>query len=45
MKIEKFKKKKNNIYEIILSDNTSLSFYDDTILKYNLLLTKDIYTK
>ena len=45
MKIEKFKKKKNNIYEIILSDNTSLSFYDDTILKYELLLTKDIDTK
>ena len=42
MKISKFKKKKNNLYEITLSDNTSLSFYDDTILKYELLLTKEI---
>ena len=45
MKITRFKKKRNNIYEIILSDNTSLSFYDDTILKYNLLIKKEIDDK
>lgn len=42
MKIEKIIKKKSNIYEIILSDKTSLSFYDETIFHYNLLLTKEI---
>jgi regulatory protein len=40
MKIEKIKKKNSNIYEVILSDNTSLSFYDDTIIHYNLLSNK-----
>lgn len=42
MKIEKIIKKKSNIYELILSDKTSLSFYDETIFYYNLLLTKEI---
>ena len=42
MKIEKIIKKKSNIYEIILSDKTSLSFYDETIFRFNLLITKKI---
>ncbi|MBE6140669.1 MAG: hypothetical protein E7172_03945 [Firmicutes bacterium] len=45
MEIIKIKKKKNNIYELLLSDNTSLSFYDDTIIKYNLLINKKINEK
>ena len=40
MEIKKVSKKKNNLYQILLSDNTSLSFYDDTIIKYNLLVNK-----
>ena len=40
MEIKKITKKKNNLYQILLSDNTSLSFYDDTIIKYNLLVNK-----
>ena len=35
-KISKIKKI-NNKYTIILSDNSSLSFYSDTLIKYNLL--------
>lgn len=42
MEIVKFKKKNNNQYSILLSDNTSLSFYDDTIIHYNLLVKKSI---
>ena len=42
MKIERIIKKKSNIYEIILSDKTSLSFYDETIFKFNLLITEKI---
>ncbi len=42
MKIERIIKKKSNIYEIILSDKTSLSFYDETIFRFNLLITKKI---
>ncbi|MEG1506499.1 MAG: RecX family transcriptional regulator [Bacilli bacterium] len=42
MEIIKYRRKKNlsNQYEILLSDNTTLSFYDDTIIKYNLLSNK-----
>ena len=42
MKIERIIKKKSNIYEIILSDKTSLSFYDETIFRFNLLITEKI---
>ena len=45
MKIEKIKKQKNNVYQILLSDNTSLSFYDDVIIKYNLLVNKEFDQK
>ena len=40
-KISKIKKN-NNKYTIILSDNSSLSFYSDTLIKYNLLKPKEI---
>ena len=42
MKIKSYKKKKTNIYEITLSNNEKISLYDDVILKYELLLKKEI---
>lgn len=45
MKIICYKKKKNDIYEITLSNNEVLSLYDDVILKYELLLKKEIDKK
>lgn len=41
MKISKIKKK-NNSYIIELSDNTSLNFSEETIIKYNLLKPRNI---
>lgn len=43
-KISKIKKN-NNKYAIILSDNSSLSFYSDTLIKYNLLKPRKISDK
>lgn len=45
MEIIRYKKIKNNIYEIELKDNNKLKLYDDTILKYNLLIDKKIDNK
>lgn len=45
MKIINFKKKKLNTYELTLSNNESVILYDDIILKYNLLITKELDTK
>jgi len=45
MKIISYKKKKSNLYEIALSDKRVLSLYDDVILKYELLLKKEINEK
>ncbi len=42
MKIERYKKKKNNIYDIIFSNNEKIELYDDIIIKYELLLKKEI---
>ena len=42
MEIKKFKKKKSNLYELLFADNTTLNLYDDTIIKYNLLINKNI---
>ena len=42
MKIIKFKKVKNNQYEILLKDGSILKLYDDVILKYNLIIEKKI---
>lgn len=42
MKIEKYKKLKNGKYELTLEDNQNLELYEDTILKFGLLLKKSI---
>lgn len=42
MKIKKYIKTSRNKYKIILNDDTSLILYEDVILKFNLLLTKEI---
>lgn len=42
MKIEKYKKLKNNKYEVTLEDDSKLILYEDVILKEELLLKKEI---
>ena len=42
MKVIKYKLKKSNVYEITLSDNKKYDLYDDIILKYELLLNKEL---
>lgn len=42
MKIESYKKTKSNIYEITLSNKDKICLYDNVILKYDLLLKKEI---
>lgn len=42
MKIIKFKKDKNNIYKIYFDDDVAISLYDDVIVKYNLLVNKEM---
>ena len=42
MEIQSFKKKKDNKYEIIFKDGSSIELYDDVIIKYNLLINKKI---
>ena len=45
MEIKSYKKKKSNLYEITFSNNTKINLYDDIILKYELLLKKEIDEK
>lgn len=45
MEIKKYKKLKNNVYELELSNNLKVKLYDDVIVKYNLLLKKNITDK
>ena len=45
MKIIAYKRKKNNLYEITLSNKDKICLYDDVILKYELLLKKEIDEK
>ena len=45
MKINKLKKKHNNLYELTLDNNTKVSLYDEIILKYELLVKKEIDIK
>lgn len=45
MKINKFKKKHNNLYELTLDNNTKVSLYDEIILKYELLVKKELDIK
>ena len=42
MKINKFIKKKNDMYNIILEDGRVLVAHQDLILKYDLLIKKNI---
>lgn len=42
MKIEKYKKIKDNKYKIYLSNNTTIDVYDEVIIKNNLLYKKNI---
>ena len=44
MKVLKYKKIKNK-YKVYFDNDTNLDLYEDTILKYNLLLKKDIDNK
>lgn len=42
MKIEKYTKGKSGMYTITIADNSKIKIHEDLILKYNLLLTKEI---
>ncbi len=42
MKINKYKKLKTNTYKLILDNKEEIILYDDTIIKYDLLRTKEI---
>ena len=42
MNINKFKKLKSNTYKLTLDNKEELTLYDDTIIKYNLLVNKEI---
>jgi len=45
MKIERFKKDKNNLYKVYFEDDLEVSLYDDVIVKYNLLVNKEMDKK
>lgn len=45
MKIQSYKKTKSNIYEVTLDNNETIKFYDDIILKYELLINSSIDEK
>ena len=45
MKVIKYKKMANNRYKVYLEDDHELLLYEDVILKYNLLIRKDIDEK
>jgi regulatory protein len=45
MEIRKFKKSKDNLYELEFDDGIIIKLYDDVIVKYNLLINKKIDNK
>ncbi len=45
MKITNYKKTKSNVYEITLDNKDKIKLYDEIILKYNLLLIKEVDLK
>ena len=45
MKIIKYRKKNKGIYNVELDNGKTLALYEDTILKFNLLLSKEIFEK
>lgn len=42
MKILKYQKLKDNRYEVILDDGDKVTLYDDIIIRYNLLIKKEV---
>ena len=42
MKIVKYKKEANSKYKVFLEDGSTLSFYEEVLLKFNLLIQKEI---
>lgn len=42
MEVKSYKKKQNNMYEVTFSNGEKYNLYDDIILKYELLINKDI---
>ena len=42
MKITNYRKRRNNTYEITLDNYNKFNLYDDVILKYNLLVNKEL---
>src|SRR5574344_2074306 len=42
MEIKKFKKIKNNLYELEMDNKVVIQLYDDVIVKYNLLVNKNL---
>ena len=45
MEIKEYKKLKSNIYELKFKSGEAVKLYDEVILKYNLLITKNISNK
>ena len=45
MEIKEYKKLKSNIYEIKFKSGEAVKLYDEVILNYNLLITKNISNK
>ena len=45
MKITKYKKSTSSKYKVFLDDGREFSFYEDVILKFNFLITKNIDEK
>ena len=45
MKIEKYQKLKSGKYKVYLEDDRKLELYEDSILKYNLLISKELDDK
>ncbi len=45
MKIKKFKKDRGNTYKILFDNEEEITLYDDVIVKYNLLVSKELTDK
>ena len=45
MEIKEYKKIKSNVYELKFKSGEAVKLYDEVILKYNLLITKNISNK
>ena len=45
MTIKMFKMKQKGLYELLMDNGNTYSFYEEVILKYELLLSKEIDNK